>query len=146
MKNTFRLQVVQDLAQQQSDSAATRLGKLNAEAAIAEQKLNMLLEYREDYRARFRGTMNQDVHSAGWKNLQQFLVKLDEAVEQQRAAWEATRQAVLRGQSEWQAKQIQVKAYDTLAQRHHAVQAERVKKLDQFVTDEFAARSHNAKG
>jgi flagellar FliJ protein len=146
MKNTFRLQVVQDLAQQQSDSAATRLGKLNAEAAIAEQKLNMLLEYREDYRARFRGTMNQDVHSAGWKNLQQFLVKLDEAVEQQRAACEATRQAVVRGQREWQAKQIQVKAYDTLAQRHHAVQAERVKKLDQFVTDEFAARSYNAKG
>jgi flagellar FliJ protein len=146
MKNTFRLQVVQDLAQKQSDSAATRLGVLNAAAAKAEQKLNMLLEYREDYRARFRGTMNQDVHSAGWKNLQQFLVKLDEAVEQQRAAWEAARQAVLRGQSEWQAKQIQVKAYDTLAQRHNAVQAERVKKLDQFVTDEFAARSHNTKG
>jgi flagellar FliJ protein len=146
MKNAFRLQVVQDLAQQQSDSAATRLGKLNAEAAMAEQKLNMLLEYREDYRARFRGAMNQDVHSAGWKNLQQFLVKLDEAVEQQRAAWEATRQAVLRGQREWQAKQIQVKAYDTLAQRHHAVQVERVKKLDQFTTDEFAARSHNTKG
>ncbi|MDB5867093.1 MAG: Flagellar FliJ related protein [Betaproteobacteria bacterium] len=146
MKSTFRLKVVQDLAQKQSDSAATRLGLLNAEAAKAEQKLNMLLEYREDYRARFRGTMNQDVHSAGWMNFQQFLVKLDEAVDQQRAAWEATRQAVLRGQSEWQSKQIQVKAYDTLALRHQSAQADRVKKFDQFVTDEFAARSRNAKG
>jgi flagellar FliJ protein len=146
MKNTFRLQVVQELAQHHSDSAATRLGVLNAEAAKAEQKLNMLLEYREDYRARFRGTMNQDVHTANWKNLQQFLVKLDEAVDQQRAAWEAARQAVLRGKNEWQSKQIQVKAYDTLSQRHQAVQAERVKKLDQFATDEFAARSYKAKG
>lgn len=145
MKDTFRLKVVQDLAQQQSDTAATRLGVLNAESAKAEQKLNMLLEYREEYRERFRSTMHQDVHSAGFKNFQQFLEKLDEAIEQQRHTFLATRQAVLNGQREWQSKQIKVKAYDTLAVRHESVQSERMKRIDQHVTDEFAARTHYAK-
>ncbi len=146
MKETFRLKVVQDLAQQQSDTAATRLGMLNAEAAKSEQKLNMLLEYREEYRERFRGTMHRDVHSAGWKNFHQFLEKLDEAIEQQRAACHVSREAVLRGQREWQSRQMQVKAYDTLAERHESVQTERGKRIDQRVTDEFAARAHHQKG
>ena len=80
MKDTFRLRVVQDLARKGSDAAAMQLGLLNAEVAKAEAKLNMLLNYREEYRERFRSSMNQDVHSAGWKNFQEFLVKLDEAI------------------------------------------------------------------
>jgi flagellar FliJ protein len=146
MKNTFRLKVVQDLAQKASDDSATRLGALNAEVTKAEQKLQLLLDYREDYRNRVRGTMNHDVHTAAWMNLQQFLGKLDEAIEQQRAACAAARTAVVRGQTDWQSKQIHVKAYDTLEQRHQATKLERVKKLEQRATDEFAARSHNSKG
>ena len=143
--NTFRLKVVQDLAQKESDSAAAQLGALNGEVSKAEAKLNMLLSYREEYRNRYRSSMHQDVHSAGWKNFQQFLEKLDEAIEQQRAAVAASRQAVHRGQREWQARQIEVKAYDTLEQRHRKVQADRLKKLDQRVTDELAARAYAVK-
>jgi flagellar protein FliJ len=145
MKDTFRLRVVQDLAQQRSDSAAVRLGRLNAESAKAEQKLNMLLEYRDEYRERFRSKMNQDVHTSGFRNFQEFLKKLDEAIDQQRGAALAARRAVLNAQHEWQSSQIQVQAYDTLAMRHQAVQAERVKRLDQRATDEFAARAHQSK-
>ena len=146
MNDTFRLKVVQDLAQRQSDTAAILLGTLNAEAARAEAKLNMLITYREDYRERFRSSMHQDVHSAGWKNFQEFLVKLDEAIDQQRAVVLASQQAVHRGQREWQSRQKQVKAYDTLEQRHDLVQANRLKKLDQRLMDDFAARGYSARG
>jgi len=145
MKDTFRLRVVQNLAQQQSDDAATRLGMLNAEAAKAEAKLNMLLGYREEYRERFRNSVHQDVHSAGWKNFQQFLQKLDEAIEQQRAAVLACHQAVQLGRCEWQSKQKQVKAYDALEQRHDDQQALRLKRRDQRLMDDFAARAHTSK-
>ena len=94
MNNPFRLKVVQDLAQKQSETAAMHLGALNAEVAKAEAKLNMLLGYREEYRDRFRASMQQDIHSAGWKNFQQFLVKLDEAIDQQRGACKFARHAV----------------------------------------------------
>jgi len=145
MKDTFRLKVVQNLAQQESESAASRLGVLNAEAAKAEAKLNMLLRYREEYRERFRSSMHQDVHSVGFKNFQQFLAKLDEAIEQQRAAVLACQQAVHRGQREWQSKQKQVKAYDALEQRHDNAQAERLKRLDQRLMDDLASRAHTSK-
>jgi len=146
MKDDFRLKVVQDLAQRQSDTAAVQLGALNGEAAKAEAKLNMLLTYREDYRDRFRSSMHQDLHSAGWKNFQEFLVKLDEAIEQQRAAVLASQQAVHSGQREWQSRQKQVKAYDTLEQRHDSVQTARLKRVDQRLMDDFAARAYQAKG
>jgi flagellar FliJ protein len=145
MKDTFRLRVVQELAQQESDTAACRLGTLNAEAAKAESKLNMLLGYREEYRERLRSSIHRDVHSAGWKNFQQFLGKLDEAVERQRAVLLACQQAVHRGQREWQATQKKVKAYDTLEQRHDKAQADRLKRLDQHLMDELASRAHNYK-
>ena len=145
MKDEFRLKVVQDLAQQQSDTAAVRLGALNAEAAKAESKLNTLLDYREEYRERLRSSIDSHVQSAGWKNFQQFLGKLDEAIEQQRAVVLACQQAVHRGQREWQAKQKQVKAYDTLEQRHRNAQAERSKRLDQRLMDDFASRAHTSK-
>lgn len=146
MNDTFRLRVVQELAQKGSDAAAIQLGALNAEAAKAEAKLNMLLSYREDYRDRFRSSVHQDQHSAGWKNFQEFLLKLDEAIEQQRAAVVGCQQAVHRGQREWQSRQKQVKGYDVLEQRHDASQAQRMKKLDQRLMDDFAARAHTAKG
>jgi flagellar protein FliJ len=145
MKNTFRLKVVQDLAQKQSDDAALKLGTLNAEVSKAQAKLDMLIGYREEYRERLRNSVHQDVQSIGWKNLHQFLDKLEEAIEQQRAAVSMCQQAVHGGQREWQSKQTQVKAYDMLEQRHELVQAERLKRLDQRVMDEFAARGHAAK-
>ena len=146
MKNTFRLKVVQDLAIKASDDAALALGQLNAEVAKQEQKLEMLMQYREDYRGRVRGTVNQDVHTAAWMNLQQFVAKLDEAIEQQRTACTLAKAAVARGQADWQEKQVKVKAFDKLEQRHNAVVDERTKKFEQRATDEFAARGHNSKG
>ena len=144
MANEFRLKVVQELAQQHCDEAATRLGRLNVEAAKAQQKLDMLLQYRDEYQARFRATTNQDV--ASWRNFHEFLNKLDEAVEQQRATCLTHQQAVQRGQRDWQSKKVKVKAFGTLEQRHEMALAERQKKLEQRATDEFAARAHHSKG
>ena len=85
------------------------------------------------------------MHSAGWKNFQQFLEALDEAIEQQRSAVLACRQAVHHGQSEWQSAQKEVKAYETLEQRHDNAQAERLRRLDQRLMDELASRAHTSK-
>jgi flagellar FliJ protein len=145
MKETFRLKAVQDLAQRRNETAAVHLGRLNSEASKAEAKLNLLLQYREDYRARYRAAVQGDLHSAGWKNFHHFLEKLDEAIEQQRAAVLLSRQAVQRGRTEWQSTQKDVRAYDTLAQRHDRAEADRLKRVDQRFMDELAARKHNGK-
>ena len=145
-QNTFRLKVVQEVAQKHCDTATKRLGMLNVEVANADQKLQMLIDYREDYRQRFRNALNTDVHSAGWKNFQQFLVKLDEAIDQQRGACKFARHAVAGGQREWQAKKVKVNAFDSLEQRHQVKVEERLKKIEQLATDEYASRAHHQKG
>src|SRR5688572_8620912 len=108
MKNTFRLKVVQDLAVKASDDAALALGRLNAEVAKQEEKLEMLMQYREEYRGRVRGTVNRDMDTMTWMNLQQFIGKLDEAIEQQRGAIAMAKAAMVRGQGDWQEKQVRV--------------------------------------
>lgn len=145
MKTTFRLQVVHDLARERNDTAAQQLGALNSEAAKAEAKLKLLLNYREEYQARYRASVQGSLHKAGWQNFRDFLDKLDEAIEQQRAALNLSKQAVQQGRTEWQSTQRDVRAYDTLAERHERAVAYRTKRFDQQVMDEFASRTHKPK-
>jgi flagellar FliJ protein len=143
MKTKFRLQTVHDLARERNDTAAAQLGTLNTEAARAEAKLNLLLQYREEYRERYRVAVKNNLHSAGWQNFRDFLDKLDEAIEQQRAAVLVSKEAVQQGRTEWQSTQRDVRAYDTLAERHERAEAYRSKQVDQRLMDELASRKHN---
>jgi flagellar FliJ protein len=145
MNTKFRLKAVHELAQQRNDDAAVQLGALNSEAAKAQAKLNLLLQYRDEYHARYRAAVQRDLHSAGWQNFRDFLDKLDEAIEQQRAVLNVSREAVQQGRVEWQSTQRDVRAYDTLAERHNRAEADRLKRIDQRVTDEIASRKSNPK-
>jgi flagellar protein FliJ len=145
MNTKFRLKAVHELAQQRNDDAAAQLGSLNSEAAKAEAKLKLLLQYREEYQARYRNAVQRNLDSAGWQNFRDFLGKLDDAIEQQRAVLSQSRDAVHKGRLDWQSTQRDVRAFDMLAERHNRAEADRLKRLDQRVTDEIAARSHNGK-
>jgi flagellar FliJ protein len=145
MTAKFRLKAVHELAQQRNEDAAVQLGTLNSEAAKAQAKLKLLLQYRDEYRARYRAAVQRDLHSAGWQNFRDFLDKLDLAIEQQRAALDVSHQAVQKGRVDWQSTQRDVRAFDMLAERHNRAEAERLKRIDQRVTDEIAARKHNPK-
>jgi flagellar protein FliJ len=144
MTTKFRLKAVHDLAQQRSEDATVQLGALNSEAAKAQAKLNLLLQYRDEYHARYRTAVQQDLHSASWQNFRDFLDKLDQAIEQQRAALNVSRDAVQKGRVEWQSTQRDVRAFDMLAERHNRAEAERLKRIDQRVTDEIASRKHTS--
>jgi flagellar FliJ protein len=145
MGTKFRLKAVHELAQQRNEDAAVQLGSLNSEAAKAQAKLDLLLQYRNEYHARYRAAVKANLHSAGWQNFREFLDKLDQAIEQQRAALDVSREAVQKGRVEWQSTQRDVRAYDTLAERHLRAEADRQKRVDQRVTDEIASRKHNTK-
>lgn len=145
MNTKFRLKAVHEIAQQRNEDAAVQLGTLNSEAAKAQAKLDLLLQYRDEYRARYRAAVQSNLHSAGWQNFREFLDKLDEAIEQQRAQLLMSREAVQQGRVDWQSTQRDVRAYDTLAERHKRAEADRLKRIDQRVTDELAARKHNTK-
>lgn len=142
MAKPHALRALLDLAERQKGEAATRLGGLNAQVSSTESKLNLLLDYREEYRARFRAALRRDTDVNGLRNFRDFLARLDQAIDQQRGAVTRSREIAKAGQQDWQSKHCRVKAFDTLAQRHANVEAKRIARAEQRQSDEFAARGH----
>lgn len=141
MPRRFPLQPLLDLAQNHSDDAGRKLQQLKVRWQEAEHKFTQLVGYREEYRKRLMQNSQNGMSMAAWREFQLFMTKLDQAIAMQgdevsrcQARWEG-------GRVEWLERQRQVKAYDTLSQRHAAGEAKREAKSEQREQDEFAARN-----
>jgi flagellar FliJ protein len=139
MSKPFRLQSILDHAEREAEKSAARLGTLNQHKQQAEARLNLLLQYREDYLARFRNGMCANPLDGGWRNFHDFMDKLDAAIAQQQAIVSQTQELMLRGQAEFRDHQRRVKAFDTLATRHQAAEVRRGNRAEQRALDELAA-------
>ncbi len=149
MPKPFRLQTVLDLAAREAEKSAVRLGTLNAQLQQVEAKLNLLLQYREDYLERLRVGIHQDPHSAGWRNFHDFMDKLEAAITQQLAIVNHAHELMRKGQTEYCDHQRRVKAFDVLAGRQRDVETLRAGQAEQRAADEITAetvrrRTHRA--
>ena len=135
----FRLQTVLDLAEREAEKSAVRLGTLNAQVQTVESKLNLLLQYREDYLTRFRSGLSQDAHGTAWRSFHDFMDKLDAAIAQQHAIVSHANELMRKGQTEYNDLQRRVKAFDTLAARHQETERRRAGRAEQRTVDEIAA-------
>ena len=143
MTNAFTLKTLLDLAQDKSDAAATRLGRLNVQAQSAEQKLQLLIEYRREYEHNFQELSKTGVDQAKWLNFRAFMVKLDTAISEQEKAVSSSQNRVQLGRTDWHAEQHKLKTYDTLSQRHRAAEIKRASKIEQRDQDELSSKSHS---
>ncbi len=141
MSKPFRLQTILDLAEREAGKSAARLGTLNGQVQQAETKLGLLLQYREDYVARFRSGMRADPHSAAWRNFHDFMDKLDVAITQQRTLVSQAHELMRKGQAEHRDHQRRVKAFDTLAERHAVNVAREAGRVEQRALDELSANT-----
>lgn len=140
MTEPFPLQPLLDMANSRMDDAARKLGELIASDRAVEEKLELLVNYRQEYQARFIDAARNGIGPDAWRNYSAFLLKLDEAIaHQQRVASESKRR-VEAGQQEWVDQRNRVKAFDTLSNRHQAQQARKEAKQEQRLTDEHAAK------
>jgi len=137
----FPLQSLLDLSNVRMDDAAGKLGQLLASEQEVEKTFALLEQYREEYEARFRQAAQNGLTREEWGNYQSFLVRLDEAIAQQRALVEASKMRTVDGQKEWLDKRNRVKAFDTLSQRHKAGEVRNEAKTEQRDQDEHAAKN-----
>lgn len=140
MSPRFPLQPLLDLSQLRLDEATRKLGELMNGQQEAQKRVDLLVEYRAEYQARFTAAAQSGIGPSEWQNFRSFLAKLDQAVEQARQMLEHTRQNTRRGQQAWLEKRSQVKAYDTLADRHRQQLARHDQRREQKASDEHAAR------
>jgi len=130
-----------ELAQTKSDTAAVRMAKAATQLGAAEQKAQLLLGYRDDYRARLDAASLRGAPIAELANFRAFLAKLDEAVGQQEAETAFWREQSTRARTDWQGEQKELQSYTTIATRRRSEIARAQAKRDQKTTDEFAARA-----
>jgi flagellar protein FliJ len=140
MSKKLPLATLTELARTQKEEAARRLGALQSAQVSAHQKLDLLLQYRQDYSHQLQMLMESGLPASQWRNYRNFLSTLDGAIEQQRAI---TVQAALRldhGRGDWQHHARRLNSFDTLADRLRRQEAMVQAKREQRDSDERAAR------
>lgn len=143
MPQPFTLQPLLEIMQNRTDEATRKLGQLIAAEQSQKSRLQMLEQYRLEYatqmsEATARGITRQMLH-----NYQDFLLRIDAAIEQQRIAVQNSEKGTKAGQEHWQAQNKQLKAIDTLSQRHDARERYREGKQEQKLQDEFSSRKYS---
>ena len=141
MATPSALDTLIELAQRETDNAARRLGSALKAVAEAQQKLDMLLGYRDDYARRLEGAQVAGITPMNYQNFVAFMAKLDNAIAGQR---EVLRHAEYRAQAErtaWQAAERKRLSYRTLNERAAAEALALESKRDQKMMDDHAART-----
>lgn len=139
MSTSFPLQPVMDLAREGADAATVHLGKAMQALMDADRKLKTLLDYRDEYQAKFRDSVATGIDSGGWHNFHLFLAKLEAGIESARAQADAAREAARQAQAQWQEQQRKLKAYGVLADRHEREQQTIAARREQRETDDRAS-------
>jgi flagellar FliJ protein len=142
MAKAFSLQPLLEIMQNRADEATRKLGQLIAAEQSQKSRLQMLEQYRGEYFQRLREATTQGISPLTLRNYQDFLARIDEAIEQQRVVVLNSENSTRAGQENWKAQNKQLKAIDTLSQRHEARERYRENKQEQKILDEFATRKH----
>lgn len=140
MTRPFTLQPLLELMQERTDEATRQLGRLIAEERNARSRLELIEQYRAEYADKMREAIAQGITQLALRNYQDFIARIDEAIEQQRIVVRNSERSTEAGQAYWRSQHTRMKAIDTLAQRHEDRERQRENKQEQKLLDEFSLR------
>ena len=140
MASQSQLETLIELARRETDDAAKRLGMALKVVADAEEKLNMLVGYRDEYGKRFEATQQSGITPMAYRNFQAFMEKLDNAIKGQEEVLRHSQRKEAQEKSTWQSAERKRMSYSTLNDRAQAQALKLEAKRDQKAMDEHAAR------
>lgn len=146
MSTPFSLQPLLEIMRERSDEATRKLGQLIAAEHNQKSRLSLLEGYRSEYAEKMQTAIQNGVSPMLLNNYREFLGRIDEAISQQRQMVEKSEQETRSGQEHWRQQNRQMKAIDTLAQRHDAREQHAEGKRDQKNQDEFSTRKFGKAG
>ena len=140
MPEKLPLATLIELAQNKTDEATRRLGQLQSAQTSASAKLDMLVQYRQEYLEQFNGQMQGGLAASQVRNFQNFIGTLDSAIEQQRALTLQASTRLGHGRTDWQSNKRRLTSFGTLADRVRQQQLVVAGKKEQRESDERSAR------
>ncbi|WP_213298724.1 flagellar export protein FliJ [Paraburkholderia sacchari] len=141
MTKQTALQTLIGLAQDDVDTATQKLGRVQRERVEIEKQLKSLIDYRDEYHARFTESARAGMAAGNVRNFQAFIDTLDTAIDQQRRLLEQATQRVEAAKPDWQRSKQKLGSYEVLQSRHDEVQAGKDARREQRDADEHAARA-----
>jgi flagellar FliJ protein len=141
MANPSALETLIELAQRASDDAAKRLGAALKGVEEAEQKLKMLLGYRDDYAQRLDQAQMAGITPFAYANFVAFVGKLDNAINGQQEVLKHAKYKSELEKTAWQESERKRLSYRTLNDRAAAEALKIENKRDQKMMDDHAART-----
>lgn len=144
MAKRFPLQPLLEHTRHRMDAAERTLKLLKQKEDEARQKLAELEGFRQEYQARLAATSAGGMHIQLMRDYHAFLAKIEQAIRHQVTVVEEAHARWQTAHRQWLAERQKVKAYETLAQRHHKRETLRAERQEQRLTDEHAARLHHA--
>lgn len=145
MAKRFPLQTLLEHSRHRMEAAERLLMTLKRREDAARARLQDLEGYKQEYQQRLTGTgaRGMDIHLL--RDFHAFLAKMDAAIRQQSEEVDRAHAHWQQAHVNWLGLRQKVKAYETLAQRHHAQELAHQEKRDQRLTDENALRKHLAR-
>ncbi len=140
MSQKFSLQPLLELMQERTDDATRKLGKLIAAENNEKSRLQMLENYRKEYSANLLKASQNGLSPLAIANYQEFLGRIDEAIEAQKQTVIRSKNNAELGKQEWQKQNTKLQAINTLAERHQQRLQKIENKKEQKLSDEFANR------
>lgn len=129
-----------DLATKEVEVAAQNLGAAIRAGDEAQQKLTLLLQYRDDYAARAQSGCIAGINAMEYRNIQAFLTKLDNAITGQQEITRSAQNRITEKKITWQEYERKRMSYGTLADRVQKKKMQSELRRDQKMMDEHAAR------
>ncbi len=145
MASLSALHTLIELAHKETDEAAKQLGVALRISDEAVQKLDLLLQYRNDYAERCQSNLTSGISATHFNNFQLFMQKLDHAITGQQKVVNDTQLRVAQTRAAWQACAQKKMSFVTLAERANKEQSRRELWRDQKQNDEHAARCSQPK-
>lgn len=142
MSKRFPLEVVMELTRKQADAAAAALAGLRAREQGALQTLQMLENCRLEYHSRLARSGQSGIAKVQWANFQDFLGKLELAIDQQNEVLAQHRIQTEAGLKEWQSAQVKLKSFEVLFERHRRGEVVREARLEQRDQDDHSSARH----
>lgn len=129
-----------ELAERDADDAAKRMGAAAKAVEDAQEKLQMLLGYRDEYARKLEAAQVSGITPQAYHNFVAFIVKLDNAVNGQHEVLKHAQFRSTQEKTAWQAIERKRLSYRTLHERALAQALHLENKRDQKAMDEHAAR------
>jgi len=141
MKRSKRMQPIVELADNREREAARQVGAARHELGEREQRLQELIDYRDEYAQRFDQAGAVGLDTATLLSYRQFLSQLHEAIEYQRKVVADGERLVEQRIEEWKQVRTRLEALGKVVERLHREEADAVERQEQKETDEFGQRS-----